>query len=122
MLTPIEGLPDGVIGFRATEKVTSDDYKNVMNPALDAVLADHDVVNFVYVVEPEFDGYALGGYWEDTKEVSRGFKIWNRVAFVSDVGWMNHMVPTANHLIPGEAKVFPLSEEAAAIAWANGES
>ncbi|MGH2959599.1 MAG: STAS/SEC14 domain-containing protein [Solirubrobacterales bacterium] len=121
MLEPITGLADGTIGFRTIGKVEADDYRNFLNPALDSVLENHDQVNFVYVVSPDFDGYSLGALWQDTKEITRGFSVWNRVAFVSDVEWMNHVVPTAAHLISGEVKVFSLSDEAAAIAWANGE-
>jgi len=122
MLEPITGLSDGTIGFRAIGKVEADDYKNTMNPAVDAVLADHDKVNCVYVLSPEFDGYSLGAMWQDTKEGTRGLTAWNRIAFVSDHSWLNHLVPTAGHLISGEVKVFALADEAAAIAWANGES
>ena len=39
MIEPLDGLPEGVIGLRASDEVTVDDYRDVMVPVLEEALA-----------------------------------------------------------------------------------
>ena len=42
---------------------------------------------------------------------------WERIAVVTDVDWIKHMVQFFRFLMSGENKVFPLAEAAQARAW-----
>lgn len=118
MLKPIDGLPEGTIGFRAEGKVEADDYRDVLDPAIEAAPAP---VNLVYVLGEGFDGYALSAYWEDTKlGLSRKPEDWGRIALVTDVSWMRHAVGAFAAFIPGHVQLFAAAEEQEAIAWATG--
>ena len=50
MIEPLENLPAGVIGFRAVGRVEASDYRDVLVPALDAVLREHGRINVVLVI------------------------------------------------------------------------
>ncbi|GAA3642357.1 hypothetical protein GCM10022200_27670 [Microbacterium awajiense] len=120
MLEQIENLPDGVIGFRATGKVDASDYETVMDPAVDAVIADGGTVNCVYVMGEGFEGYTLGGAWQDMLLEGKPHHVWGRAALVTDDHAMASIVHGLAFLFPGQLKVFPLAQEQDAVAWAAG--
>ena len=118
MIEPLENLPEGVIGFRAVGVVEPDDYKNVLDPAVDAASAGGAPVRLVYVIGDDFDRYSLGAMWQDTKlGATHGLKTWGRVAFVTDHDWLSHAAKLFAPIVPGEFRVFPLAEEDAATNW-----
>jgi hypothetical protein len=47
-------------------------------------------------------------------------RAWKRIALVTDIEWIVHTARMFGWMTPGELKHFPLSERAAAIAWAAG--
>lgn len=121
MIEPLENLPAGVIGFRAVGTVEPDDYKNVLDPAIDAAAAT-DGVRFVYVVGDDFDRYSLGALWQDGKVgVTHSPKVWKRVAFVTNHDWLGHAVSIFAPIVPGEVKVFPLEQQDEAVTWAAAD-
>jgi hypothetical protein len=116
MLEPLENLPTGVIGFRAVGTVEPDDYRKILDPAIDAAEGG---VRFVYVVGDDFDRYSLGAIWEDVKlGATHTPRSWKRIAFVTGHEWLGSATKIFSPLVPGEVKVFPPDQEAAAIAWA----
>jgi hypothetical protein len=120
MLEQLTDLPDGVIGFTAVGKLHSDDYKDVLIPAIDARLATGEDVRVVLVF-PTFDGLSSGAMWEDLKMGVEHLTRWKRIALVTDIDWMIHVTHLFGWLTPGEMKRFPLDERDAAIAWAAGD-
>ena len=66
MLEPLTELPDGVIGFTAVGELHSDDYEQVLIPAIEQQLAAGEKVRIVLVF-PSFDGVSGGAMWDDLK-------------------------------------------------------
>lgn len=119
MIEPLENLPGGVIGFRAVGTVEPDDYKDVLDPAVEAAEAAGDGVRLVYVIGDDFDRYSLGALWQDAKlGGGHGLKVWKRIAIVTNHDWIGHSVSIFARLFPGEVRVFELEQEDAAVAWA----
>ena len=116
MLTTISDLPVGVIGFSVSGKLESDDYRDVLLPALEAA-ADSGEVKIV-IVMPEFEGFAAGALWQDMKMGVEHWGKWKKIALVTDVEWMKHGVEWFGWMTPGEVKQFDLDELADAIEWA----
>jgi hypothetical protein len=119
MLRAITDLPTGVIGFEAVGEVHSDDYRDVLRPAIDAAAAAGPV-RLVYVLGPEFTGYSAGAEWQDAKLGAHHLSAWERAAVVSDVEWVEHLVGAFAWLIPGELRRFSLAERDEAVNWAAG--
>ncbi|MFT4048583.1 MAG: STAS/SEC14 domain-containing protein [Solirubrobacterales bacterium] len=118
MIEPLENLPDGVIGFRAIGVIEPDDYKTVLDPAVDAAAADGPL-RIVFVIGDDFDRYSLGALWQDTKlGMSHGLKAWSRVAFVTNHDWIAHAASIFAPLMPGELKLFPVDQVDEAAVWA----
>ena len=118
MLNPIAELPPGVIGFEASGRIETDDYNNVLLPAIQKAAADGEVR--IVIVMPKCEGLSGGALWQDLKMGVEHWGKWKRIAFVTDVDWMRHGVDWFGWMTPGEVKHFPLAERDAAIAWAAG--
>ncbi len=120
MIEPLTDLPDGVLGFTAVGKLHSDDYKDVLIPAIDAKLARGEDVRIVLDF-PTFDGMSAGATWEDLKMGVEHLARWKRIALVTDIEWMTHLTHLFAWMTPGEMKVFPTAQRAEAIAWAAAD-
>jgi hypothetical protein len=120
MLQPLDDLPPGVIGFEAVGEVEADDYERVLDPAVDAAASDGRL-RLVYVLGDRFTGYSAGAAWQDTRLGLTHLKAWDRLALVSDLDWVEHLVGLFGWMVPGDVKLFGLNELPRAIDWAAGD-
>jgi hypothetical protein len=119
MLKPLEGLPDGVIGFEADGEIKATDYQDVLLPAVRGVWDRGDDVRMVLVF-PTWDGISSGAGWQDIKMGFENLRRWKRIALVTDLDWMITVASLFGWMTPGELKRFPLAERDVAISWAAG--
>jgi hypothetical protein len=117
MIERIADLPDNVVGFVAKGKLSSDDYENVLIPAVDRALEHHDKVRLLYVLGAEFDGMSTGAIWDDTRVGFSHITRWEKIGIVTDKDWLRHSVDIFGYLIPGEVKAFGEADLASARAW-----
>jgi hypothetical protein len=117
MLTQLIDLPDGALGFSASGRVSAEDERTVLAPALDRALQDNKKLRLMYVAGPEFDGYEWGQIWDDAVFGSRHFGDFEKVAFVSDQAAYRRAVATLEGLMPTALKVFRTRDLTAAKAW-----
>jgi hypothetical protein len=119
MIERIDDVPAGVIGLRASGKLTKDDYVNVMEPALkEAVETEEARVLFVL---PDFDGLEPEALFEDVK-TGLGVELknrsaWKKLAVVSGVDWVAKSMRLFAWAMPGELKVFEMDEMDKAKEW-----
>jgi hypothetical protein len=118
MLEKIADLPQGVIGFEASGKLTAEDYRDVLLPAVEEAAGRGEVR--IVIVMPAFHGLSGGAVWQDLKMGIEHWRGWKRIALVTDVEWMRHGTEWFAWMIPGEVKHFPMSDRAAAVEWAAG--
>jgi hypothetical protein len=118
MIRVIENMPPGTIGFEADGKVTDDDYRDVLVPAVKEALAQGDV-RLLYVL-PDDTSYSPGAMWADTKLWAGNLRAWNRVAIVSDADWLENAVKAFGWMMPGKVKVFDDDDIEEAKAWLVG--
>jgi SpoIIAA-like len=116
MIRIIERMPAGTIGVEAVGKVTEDDYRDVLVPAISAAVERNDV-RLLYVLGTEFDSYAPGAVWADTKLWAGHLKAWKKVAIVSDADWLEHGAKVFGWLVPGEVRVFEADDVDDAKEW-----
>ena len=115
MITKLDGLPDGVIGFDASGKIAAEDYRDVVVPALEQAAKAGDV-RFLIVMR-DFDGITGGALWQDLKMGVEHLRSWKRIALVTDIGWMTHATDLFGWMTPGETKTFPRDQQEQAIQW-----
>ena len=106
MIELIHDVPDRVLGIKASGQVTSDDYQQVLIPALEDKLRTLRKVRLLYVVGEDFQGYSGGAAWEDAKVGMKHLSDFDRVAIVTDVDWIENMAKAFGFAMPGEVRVF----------------
>jgi hypothetical protein len=123
MVERMTDMPDGTLGFRVDGDIEDDDYEDVLVPALKGVIEGGGKLRTLYLIEDidDIEGEAM---WADAK---LGFDLgvkhhgaWERSAIVTDITWMARAARLFAWMIPGEARVFPISDLAAAKAWVKG--
>lgn len=119
MLEPIDGAPAGVIAYRAIGEIRAEDYETTLRPAVDAAAAQGKL-RLVFELGPDFTGYSPGAAWEDFKLGTGNLTNWARFAVVTDHEMLAGAIRAFGVLMPGEIKVFPVGQTAAALAWAAG--
>jgi len=117
MLERMEELPDNVLGFEAKGAVTGSDYESVLIPAVDEMLARRKSIRFLYHLGNEFAGFDAKAMWDDAKVGLQHLTAWERVAVVTDVGWIRTAMKAFGFVMPGSVKVFGNSELAEARKW-----
>jgi hypothetical protein len=120
VIEQLTDLPSGILGFRASGKITSDEYRQMIEPIY-AALERHDKLNIYFELGDDFSGLDLGALWQDVRAAgSVGLKhrsSWQRMALVTDKDWVRHGASAFGWLAPGELRLFSLSERDAARAW-----
>jgi hypothetical protein len=117
MITVLTGLPDGVLGFEASGKLTADDYTGVLEPALTGVSADGGKIRVLLAFTGEFEGMEPGAAWQDMRMGVREWSSWERIALVTDHAWMRDGLAMFAWAVPGEVRAFGGAERGAAIDW-----
>jgi len=117
MITPIENLPAATIGFTASDKVTGDDYEQIIIPQVEAALKEHGKLSMVYHLGPDFTGFDAAAVWDDAKLGFGHLTSWKRLAVVTDISWVGTGVKVAGFLMPCEVKLFSNTELSNAITW-----
>ena len=124
MIEEIPDLPPNTIGFRASGRITRDEYHDQIVSALRAALERGGTVNVMFETAPDFTGLDLGALWEDTKAARtiglKHLSDFGRIAVVTDKDWMRHAVGAFGWLSPGEYRVFEPHEGNDGRRWIAG--
>src|SRR2546423_10930585 len=108
MIEPLQGMPDGTIGFRASGRVTREEYRETLPPAMRAAAEAGDV-RIVFAVGPGFEKFELGALAQDTEAgITLGLghpHAWKRTAPVSDVDRVAKALHAFAWLTPGDIAV-----------------
>ncbi len=122
VIESIEGMPAGAVGFRASGKVTADDYRTVLEPAI-KVATETGEIRMLYVLEDDVD-LDLGAMGQDAKTglaIGVGHhSAWVRSAVVTDVEWLRRAMHLFSWMVPGEFKLFGTADLAEAESWVAG--
>jgi hypothetical protein len=121
MIQIIDGAPEGVLAFAAVGEVDSDDYAEVLRPAIEEALEGGNRLRFVFEIGSEFDRFTAGAAWDDMALEFAHFKDWQRCALVTDVDWVRHSAKAFGWLMGGRLRVFDIDELKAALEWAASD-
>jgi SpoIIAA-like len=109
----IKGLPRNVVGIAVKGRVTMRDCREVLIPAMEKRLKRHDKIRLYYELGSRFPGAG----WDDLDlGIERAVRC-ERVAIVTDIGWVRLTVKALRFLIPGEIRVFATIQVLEARAW-----
>jgi hypothetical protein len=106
MIEIVEGLPKNVVGFAVSGRLTMDDCREVLVPAIAKSLRRHEKIRLYYELNSRFPGAS----WDDLDLGLEHFSRCERVAIVTDIGWVRLTVKALRFLIPSEVRVFTTLE------------
>lgn len=106
-----------IIGAKASGKVTDADYKDVLIPAMDKLLAEHSRGRFLYYLSDEFQGFELAAVKDDLEYIIKHHKSIDKVALVGGPKWVAWTTKVANHFVEAEVKKFAAEELEQAWEW-----
>ena len=113
MLEIIEGLPRNVVGIVAKGKVTMQDCQDVLVPAIRKSRKRYEKIRLYYELNSRFPGAA----WDDLDLGLEQASQCERVAIVTDIGWVGLTVKALRFLIPGDIRVFATMQAAEGRDW-----
>ncbi|VEG55116.1 Protein of uncharacterised function (DUF3478) [Mycolicibacterium aurum] len=120
MIQVLDDMPVGVTGLRVSGRVSGDDLREFRS-AMSTLLAG-DEIRLVEVVSDDYEGFGPGGLLEDLKlgfgTLMQHHAAFRRIAVVSDKEWIAHALHAVGWMVPGELRLFPLSDLADAKSWA----
>lgn len=117
MIEVIAGLPDNVLGIRATGKVTGEDYEKVVMPAIEQRLKRHHKIRFLYHMGSDFVGFTPAAMWDDARVGMDHITAFEKIAVVSDVDWVIRAVKIFSFVIPSLVRTFGNRGLDEAISW-----
>lgn len=120
LIENVTELPSGTLGFRASGRITSDEYRGMIEPIY-AALERGEKLNIYFELADDFEGLDLGALLQDVNAAgSVGLKhrsSWQRMALVTDKDWVRHDASAFGWLASGELRLFELSEHDKARTW-----
>jgi len=117
MIKVLPDYPDNVLAITASDNVTGDDYDSIIIPAIDAKVKAHGKIRMLYHLGPDFTGFDAAAMWDDAATGFKHFTDFEKIAFVSDVDWINHMVSAFGFMMPCPVKVFSGNRLSEAGEW-----
>ena len=122
MIEEIAGLPEGTLGFKISGDVTGRDYDSVLTPAVEKAIEEFDRIRLLAQVGPDFRSYSLDAIWDDTRLGLRHWNGFERVAVVTDVGWIKTGVKAMAFMMPCPVQLFAIGELDDARRWLSESS
>lgn len=115
MLT-IEEIIDNTLVVAIDGKVVHSDYTDTLVPAVERLLADHEVVNMCALLGENFDGYALRAMVDDAKMGIKHWKAWGKIAIVGASPMLKNFIKIGvGWMMRGRVQCF--DDKASAMGW-----
>ena len=113
MLELIDGLPGNIVGIAVSGRLTKQDCDDVLAPAIAKSLRRHDKIRLYYELNSRFPGAA----WDEIELGLEQASRCERVAIITDIGWVRLTVKALRFLIPSEIRVFATVQADEGRSW-----
>ncbi len=122
MIERMDGMPAGVVGLRASGKLSKEDYTEVLEPALREGVESGEL-RLLFVLS-DFHGLEPSALPQDVKTGLqvwvRDHSAWKRFALVTDAEWVAKAMHMFAWLTPGEVLIRDLDGLEEARSWVAG--
>lgn len=118
----IEVLPQSegnLLVIKATEKLTNNDYKEVMIPRLEAIIREYGRARFIMDLSTNFHGWEISAAWDDVRFGVSHRNSFERMAVVGGPKCAEWGAKLAKLIMNGELKCFPGNAYNEALEWVN---
>lgn len=121
MIEILKGFPDTVLAAKASGEITTEDYRDVLVPVAEAKFAKHGKVRVYYEIGADFSAMDFGAMWEDTRLGLGHWSDWDKIAIVTDVGWIADTMKLMKVFMPQPIRVFSGAEANEARDWVSSD-
>lgn len=108
------------VGIRASGELKDADYKHVLIPRLEALLAEHGKLDLLVYFDDSFEGWDAHGAWDDMDFGMRHRSDFEKLAIVGGPDWLRHGMKAFAFFMKGEVRTYPADRLEAAWEWIAG--
>lgn len=119
MITLIENLPPNMVGFRATEEVTEDDFKNVVMPNVKQFIEEHGNLNYMLILDTSIKNFSMRAWMQDAVMGLKHISKWHHAAIITDIEAIKKFTEMFSLFVPGVYKAFDHDHIQDAIDWTS---
>lgn len=112
--------PDNVVAFRAIGEITKEDYKTVIEPAVDKLVRHIDEINFLFLIDTEIENFTAAAWMQDALIGLKNLGKWNRSAIVTDSEKAISFTDKFSYMVPGEFRGYKKEAFNEALNWVQG--
>lgn len=117
MLQKIDTNRIGILAFDAVGKLTDEDYKISLVPAIETYLKTDGPAHLLLRFGPDFEGYSARAAMDDALLGLRHLHDFERIAVVTDHHWIAQGMRMFGPIMSAKIKVFALDETDEALTW-----
>lgn len=117
MIEEIKGLPPSVAAFKATGKISRNDYEDVINPVVHHIYDQYGKINYLLLLDTPLKNYSAGAWFRDALLGFVYFTDWEKIAIVTDKKGIKRFTDIFGKLIPGDTKGFMMNDLEQAKKW-----
>jgi hypothetical protein len=121
MIVQIPGLPDNMVGFRADEEVTKEDFDIVHLQVADLV-EKTGKLNYLLFLDNSPADFTMGAWLQDALLGVKHITKWNRAAIISDSEAVIDFTAVFSKVMPGEFRGYHKTDYNKAVDWVSGRS
>ena len=108
---------DNFMCFKVTDKLTHNDYQDVLIPTLEAVIKEYGKARMLVDFGNEFHGMEVHAMWDDTKFGLKHRNDFEKIAIVGGPSWAAWAGRLGEAMMDCEVKTFKTDEYANALEW-----
>ncbi|GAB4348455.1 MAG: hypothetical protein Kow0026_02970 [Oricola sp.] len=108
------------VGIRASGTLTDADYKTVLIPKLEALMAEHGKLDLLLYLDDDFEGWDAGAAWDDARFGMQHRADFEKLAVVGGPAWVRKGLMAFAFLMKGQVRTYPSDELEKAWEWVAG--
>ncbi|MFW0739368.1 STAS/SEC14 domain-containing protein [Flavobacterium sp. T12S277] len=111
---------DNIVAFRALAELTTEDFLNVVIPAVEQLVKQTNEINFLLVLDTDSEIFSSGIWLENALLGLKPLGKWNRAAIISDSEVVISFANGFSSIVPGEFQGFKRESFNKALNWVEG--
>ena len=119
MIHYIPNIPSNMVGFKAINAITEQDFDEIVIPKVKELVEKTGKLNYMLVLETSITNFTFGAWFKDALMGIKHLTKWNRAAIVTDVNGIRIFTDIFSVLMPGEFKGFEHKDLEKAIDWVS---
>lgn len=116
----INVLPEShgnILILRAVNKLTDQDYKEVLIPSLEQIIREHGKARLLIDMGDEFHGWEAAALWDDARFGLTHRNDFEKMGVIGGPKWVEWGLRLGAMIVGGEIRSFPSGERDEAMTW-----